>query len=208
MNLYTRGGDKGETSLFGGDRVAKDDPRITAYGEVDELNAVMGWSVAAIGAQAGASPAGAGGGGDSGVAAGAGSTRGSVTEIGEVVLRESSRLFTLGAQLATPPAARAGAGLPEWKADCSQQLENEIDRWSGELPPLKNFILPTGSELSCRLQIARTVCRRAERRLVALGCAEDSDFVVYLNRLSDWLFCLSRLANHRAGIAEHPWTAE
>ncbi len=181
MNLYTRGGDKGETSLFGGDRVAKDDPRIAAYGEVDELNAVIGWSVAA--------------------------SKESLAEIGDALLRESSRLFTLGAHLATPPAAREGAGLPVWNVDGCQQLENEMDQWTDQLPPLKNFILPTGSELSCRLQIARTVCRRAERRLVALDCASDSDFVVYLNRLSDWLFCLSRLANHRSGIAEHPWTA-
>ncbi len=190
MRLYTRGGDQGETSLFGGDRVGKCDPRIAAYGEVDELNAVIGWCVAAATPISAEKP-------DS-----------QFDEIAQALLRESGRLFSLGAYLATPPQARENSALPEWESGCCKLLESEIDRWSGELPELKNFILPTGCELSCRLQIARTVCRRAERYLVALDCADDSDFVIYLNRMSDWLFCLSRLANHRAGVPEQPWTAQ
>lgn len=180
MNLYTRGGDRGQTSLFGGERVAKNNSRIQAYGEVDELNAILGWC--------------------------ASTTDGCTdTGIGEILLRESARLFTLGSHLATPPQKRAGSSLPDWDASACEVLEKEIDQWSEELPPLKTFILPTGSELSCRLQIARTVCRRAERSLVALDCADDSAYLVYLNRLSDWLFCLSRLANHQAGCREQPW---
>ena len=179
MKLYTRGGDKGQTSLFGGERVAKNAPRIAAYGEVDELNAVIGWCATQA---------------DS--------------ELAQILLRESAQLFTLGSHFATPPSERAKLKLPAWDESSSSALEAEIDQWTEELPPLKSFILPTGCELSCRLHIARTVCRRAERHLVALDCAEDAAFVIYLNRLSDWLFCLARLANHRAGTVEQPWLAE
>ncbi|MBC8406866.1 MAG: cob(I)yrinic acid a,c-diamide adenosyltransferase [Planctomycetes bacterium] len=180
MKIYTRGGDKGQTSLFGGDRVPKHALRITAYGEVDELNALLGWSACAADASA-----------------------------AEILKRESSRLFSLGAHLATPSDSASRAHLPTWDADCCAVLEREIDEWTSLLPELKSFILPMGVELSCRLQLARTVCRRAERNTVALAVNEeqavDGAFLTYLNRLSDWLFCLARLANHQADCPEVPW---
>lgn len=182
MKIYTRGGDEGETSLFGGARVMKAHARIHAYGEVDELNSVLGWCIAAADGPMAASLA-----------------------------RESSRLFSLGSHLATPPDAQdARKHLPAWPEQASAELEREIDAWDEGLAALKNFILPGGSELAARLHLARSVCRRAERWLVALRDAEgpdacDSRLLGYLNRLSDWLFTAAREANRLQGVTEQPW---
>lgn len=182
MTIYTRGGDDGETGLFGGARVPKDHVRIHAYGEVDELNAVLGWCRAAAEGEEAAR-----------------------------LQRECARLFTLGAHLATPPDAGDARGhLPAWPQDAVDRLEHEIDDWETRLEPLRNFVLPGGSELAARLHVARTVCRRVERAMMALRHAEgegafDRSFLVYVNRLSDWLFTISREANRQSGVADLPW---
>jgi cob(I)alamin adenosyltransferase len=182
MKIYTRTGDSGATGLFGGERVAKTHPRVEAYGAVDELNACVGLAAAGCG--------------DAALAA-------RLTQV-------QARLFDVGADLATPPGAGASAWLTRvpdaWVAD----LESEIDAMEAELAPLTSFILPGGTPASAALHLARTVCRRAERRVVgARSAGEDvSDAVaVYLNRLSDWLFVAARLANARAGVPDVPWVA-
>ncbi|MCH2101731.1 MAG: cob(I)yrinic acid a,c-diamide adenosyltransferase [Planctomycetes bacterium] len=183
MKIYTRGGDQGETSLFGGGRVLKDHARIHAYGEIDELNCVFGWCIVA-------------------------SDQVAMTSC---LRRESSRLFTLGAHLATPPdAGESRKRLPVWPSEAVATLEGEIDEWGEVLEPLKNFVLPGGAELAARLHIARSICRRAERWIVALRDAEgsdaiDSDLLRYINRLSDWLFTAARMANLQAEVVEEPW---
>lgn len=183
MKIYTRGGDQGETSLFGGKRVLKDHARIHAYGEIDELNCVLGWCLVAA----------------------------DKSDLAECLRRESSRLFTLGAHLATPPdAEESRKHLPTWPSDAVSALESEIDGWEESLEPLKNFVLPGGSELAARLHMARSLCRRAERWMVALRDAEgskavDAELLQYINRLSDWLFTAARFANQQAGIVEDPW---
>lgn len=183
MKIYTRGGDQGETSLFGGKRVLKDHARIHAYGEIDELNSVLGWCLVAA----------------------------DESELAACLRRESSRLFALGAHLATPPdAEESRKHLPTWPTDAVSTLESEIDGWEESLEPLKNFVLPGGSELAARLHMARSLCRRAERWMVALRDAEgskavDSDLLRYINRMSDWLFTAARLANQQAGVSEDPW---
>jgi len=179
VKIYTRTGDAGETSLFGNSRVSKADARVDAYGEVDELNACLGAARAAL-------PAG------------------DLTAIIESVQRE---LFAIGARLADPSskiAARVtkAAITP---ADV-ERLEQAIDRLELELPPLRRFILPGGGQGGALLHLARTVCRRAERRVVALGPdAVERVVIVYLNRLSDLLFVMARAANHRAGVGETEW---
>lgn len=178
MRIYTRTGDTGQTGLFGGARVSKANARIAAYGEVDELNSVLGWCA--------------------------------VVGMGEALAREQSLLFTAGSWLATPPgAADARKHLPAWPDGAVTTLEREIDGWDTTLPPLKTFIIPGGTELASRLHVARTVCRRAERAVVALAAdaAQEVDprLLVYLNRLSDWLFTAARAANAAAGRADAPW---
>ena len=180
MKIYTRTGDAGETGLFGGERVRKDAPRIRAYGAVDELNAAFGWCAAAA-----------------------------PLNLIEPLRREMARLFVVGAHLAVAPknARKAAAHLPAWDDTGVGVLEQEIDGLEADLPPLQNFILPGGTELAARLHLARTVCRRAEREVIALAAAEKLDprFLVYLNRLSDWLFVLARAANRAAGVTDVPW---
>jgi cob(I)alamin adenosyltransferase len=182
--VYTRRGDRGETHLVGGRRTAKDSPRIDAYGTVDELNAVLGVARAANAA-----------------------TRGAVRREVEAVLRKlQNELFDLGGELATPADAfqpgmfRVGDG--EVKA-----LEAEIDRWQKELAPLRSFVLPGGGPVSALLHVARTVCRRAERDVLRLSRVEDVGEwpLVYLNRLSDLLFVLSRWVGRRRGERELLW---
>jgi cob(I)alamin adenosyltransferase len=178
MKIYTRGGDKGRTGLLGGTRTGKDDPRIEAYGTVDELSAQLGLADG-------------------------------LDEAGELspLLRAIQReLFSLGAHLASPdPAA---ASLPPLDPAGPAQLEAWIDRMEEDLPPLTQFILPGGSSQGAALHLARTVCRRAERRVVALtgaGLNVSEGIIVYLNRLSDFLFVAARWANRRAGAHEEPW---
>ncbi|GAB6877677.1 cob(I)yrinic acid a,c-diamide adenosyltransferase [Thermaerobacter litoralis] len=181
MKIYTRTGDGGETGLLGGGRVPKAHPRVEAYGAVDELNAVLGWAVALLD---GAEPA-------------------------SVLRQLQQECFLLGADLAAPPgpAREAGAGLPRMAAERVQALEALIDRYDGELPPLRQFILPGGTPAAAALHLARTVARRAERRVAALAAQEEINPVAlqYLNRLSDLLFVLARWVNHQAGVPDVPW---
>ena len=179
MKIYTKTGDTGETSLFDNTRVSKSDPRVDAYGEVDELNACLG-TVRAAGVD---------------------------TEIGSALEQIQKDLFALGARLADP-AARIADRVT--KAAITQgdveRLELLIDRLEADLPPLRRFILPGGSPAGAALHLARTVCRRAERRVVALGAGQDEPaVVVYLNRLSDLLFVMARAVNHRSAVPEVEW---
>lgn len=186
--IYTRTGDGGDTSLGDGSRTPKSGPRVDLYGEVDELNSVLGCCLAALAKQAKA---------PDGLAAG-------LTMI-------QSRLFDLGAILANPGRSVELAALPadEQPFDASP-LEKLIDDLDEGLAPLKNFVLPGGSESSGFLHLARTVCRRAERRAVALAADEPvpAGAIVYLNRLSDMLFTAARAANAAEGIPDTPWTGE
>jgi cob(I)alamin adenosyltransferase len=181
MRIYTRTGDTGQTGLFGGGRVAKDHVRVEAYGEVDELNS-------AIGVARSTAPA----------------------DLFDAELEAIQRdLFALGGHLATPDPAKVRAALEkaELSAERVAAFERAMDAADQELPPLRAFILPAGAPKAAALHLARTVCRRAERGVV--GLARESEvpelFLVYLNRLSDYLFTLARLANHRAGRGEVTW---
>lgn len=177
MKIYTKTGDDGETGLFGGPRVRKNHPRIEAYGTVDELNAVLGL------ARTHAPPA----------------------DLDALLTRIQNELFDLGAVLATPDPEKfgmVGVGAAQIAA-----LEQAIDRHEAELEPLKQFILPGGTQLAATLHLARVVCRRAERCLITLTDVEkiSPDSLIYLNRLSDLLFVVARAANRRAGVADVPW---
>ncbi len=180
MKIYTKTGDAGETGLFGGPRVAKDAARVEAYGAVDELNAALGATLARCGDG----------------------------DLGSLLTAIQAQLFTLGAELATPPgAARARAALPPVEPAWIAALEAAIDRLEAELPPLRHFILPGGAPLAADLHVARAVCRRAERRVISLHHGEPlaAEVLAYLNRLSDFLFVAARAANHRAGVKETIW---
>jgi cob(I)alamin adenosyltransferase len=181
MKIYTRTGDAGDTGLFGGGRVDKDDPRVEAYGDVDELNAVLGLVRAAE----------------------------PMPRVDEVIVPVQRDLFSLGALLATPDRDRMKAHLEKARIDDDRirELEQAIDDCERELDPLRSFIVPGGTAKAACLHVARTVCRRAERRVVALRREVDiPDLVVrYLNRLSDLLFMLARVANRRAGTGEVSW---
>lgn len=179
MKIYTRTGDAGETSLFDNSRVSKADARVDAYGEVDELNAWIGAARAA------------------GVDADVAATL-------EAIQRD---LFAVGARLADPSALIADRVTKAVVTPADvQRLEELIDRLETELPPLRRFILPGGTPAGALLHLARTVCRRAERRVVGLGDgAADAGVIVYLNRLSDLLFVMARAVNHRAGAPETEW---
>jgi cob(I)alamin adenosyltransferase len=181
MKIYTRTGDDGTTGLIGGDRVPKSDPRLECYGTIDELNAALGLAIAS--ADVGAAPL--------------------LPQLQTV----QNELFVIGSHLATPEGSPHRRNLPVLKESAIARLELQIDEAEKELPPLRNFILPGGSELSSRLHLARTICRRAERLLVGLGghAPVDPLIVRYLNRLSDWLFVQARWANHVADIADVPW---
>lgn len=188
MKIYTRAGDAGETGLFGGARVAKDDARVEAYGTVDELNCALGVVRAALPAT---SPAVA-------------------SPLDALLARVQSELFDLGAELATPPArleTKLGARVPLATEQRTAALEQEIDRMEAKLAPLKTFILPGGTPAAAALHVARAVCRRAERRAVALSHVDmvRPEALRYLNRLSDLLFVLARYANHQAGWPDTPW---
>jgi cob(I)alamin adenosyltransferase len=182
LRIYTRTGDKGETGLFGGGRVPKDHPRVAAYGDIDELNAVLGWARAVE----------------------------LMPRIDEIVVPIQRDLFSIGALLATPDRDKMRQQLEKAAIDDARidELERAIDAGEAELEPLRAFILPGGTPKSAALHVARTVCRRAERAAIALRHAdvEVPEMVVrYLNRLSDLLFVLARVANRRAGAAEVTW---
>ena len=179
MRIYTKTGDEGDTALFDGTRVSKNDPRVSAYGEVDELNAWLGLVRAYdVGA-----------------------------EIDDLLARIQRDLFALGAMLADP-AHRIASRVE--KASLTSEdvtrLEQAIDRFEADLPPLRRFILAGGNPPGALLHLARTVCRRAERRIVSLGRDSVAPVViVYVNRLSDLLFVLARAVNHRARVTETEW---
>ena len=179
MKIYTKTGDAGETSLFDNTRVSKADSRVDAYGEVDELNACLGAVRAVL----------------------------QDSDLSATLERIQRDLFAVGARLADPSSRIAGRITKAAVTDADiARLEQTIDLLEQELPPLRRFILPGGSTGGSMLHLARTVCRRAERRVVALGAdAVESHVVVYLNRLSDLLFVMARVANHRVRAAEVEW---
>ena len=191
MKIYTKGGDGGETSLFDQTRVSKADQRVDAYGEVDELNACLGAAVALLARR----PEDG-----SHIEGGSHDIKASLEQI-------QKDLFALGAMLADPSSKIAPRVTKAAVGDADvERLEQIIDRLESELPPLRRFILPGGSAAGAMLHVARTVCRRAERRVVALGSgAAAPAVVVYLNRLSDLLFVMARAVNHRAGVPETEW---
>jgi len=179
VKIYTRSGDAGETGLFDGTRVPKSDPRVAAYGDVDEVGAWLGMARAAA-----------------------------IDERLAAMLERIQRdLFGLGARLADP-AHRIAERVTKAtvSAEDVQRLENWIDALEGELPPLRRFILAGGSPAGAALHVARTICRRAERSIVSLGPgAVEPELLTYVNRLSDLLFVMARAANHRAGSPEVEW---
>lgn len=181
MKIYTKTGDSGDTGLFGGGRTAKNDPRVEAYGDVDELNAVLGLVRASE----------------------------MMPRIDEVLVPIQRDLFAIGALLATPDREKMKAHLDKARIDDARiaELERAIDDGDRELEPLTAFIIPGGTPKAAALHLARTVCRRAERRVVALrGTVEVPGLaIIYLNRLSDLLFTLARVANRRAGTGEVTW---
>lgn len=178
MKIYTKTGDRGDTSLFGGQRVPKDALRIEAYGTVDELNSALGLARAE-------------------------NTDTHIDGILEVIQNE---LFELGADLATPQSVEK-TKVKRMELRDVQALEKMVDDLQAALKPLRSFILPGGSPVAARIHFARTICRRAERAVVRLSRNEDigDTVMVYLNRLSDLLFVLARYANARAGVSEVKW---
>jgi cob(I)alamin adenosyltransferase len=179
MKIYTRTGDKGDTGLFGGARVPKDDPRVEAYGTVDETNAAIGVALAQC----------------------------KVAFVQRVLTEVQSDLFTLGAELASVSGHEARLGIQLLTDADVLRLEQAIDEAEEPLPPLKNFILPGGPPDVSALHLARTVSRRAERRVLSLAQRETvrPTLLVYLNRLADLLFVLARRAGHENGGVEVPW---
>lgn len=181
MKIYTRTGDTGSTGLFGGPRVSKDDDRIEAYGTVDELNAAIGLA------------------------------RGSEVDkkIDQQLNQIQSELFSIGAELATPDPDEHDLRIID--DDHVQRLETWIDEHEATVPPLKHFILPTGHPAAGALHLARSICRRAERRTVTLVRRHEVQIsealIIYLNRLSDLLFVLTRVVNQNAGVVESQWVS-
>lgn len=179
MKIYTKTGDSGATALFGGQRVSKTHPRIEAYGTVDELNSALGLV----------------------------RSESISLDVAACLTAVQHQLFEMGAQLATPSEARqSGCAITE---EAIQRIEGSIDQFEAALSPLSQFILPAGIRAASLLHVARTICRRAERRVVALaetpGERIPETIVVYLNRLSDLLFVLARYVNHEGGTADQPW---
>lgn len=183
LKIYTKTGDAGDTGLFGGGRVPKDHPRVEAYGDIDELNAFVGMARSIE----------------------------SMPRIDEVLAPVQRDLFSLGALLATPDHERMKEQLTKARISDARiaQLEQAIDDAEEEVEPLKAFILPGGTPKAAALHVARTVCRRAERAVISLQRAEGIDIpqvvIIYLNRLSDLLFVLARVATRRAGAGEVTW---
>jgi cob(I)alamin adenosyltransferase len=179
MKIYTRTGDGGETDLLGGQRVKKHVPQVEACGAVDELNAWLGLI----------------------------RTEGIPPDTDQLLEQIQNDLFSAGAELAA--GALAEAMVTQVAKPQINRLENAIDRYEAELPPLSGFILPCGTRVGALIHVARTVCRRAERAVVALADVEPGAVApalrAYINRLSDLLFVLARAENHRSGEKEAPW---
>ena len=182
MKIYTRTGDDGTTGLIGGSRVRKSDPRLDCYGTIDELNAMLGLAAVTL--------------------------DGALLSLREQVTQVQNDLFVIGSHLAIPdPQSAQASELPVLDEQLVTRLEMQIDAAESQLPPLRNFILPGGTEVAARLHLARTICRRAERLLVDFAMDRPVSPIVltYLNRLSDWLFVHARLANQLAGVGDVPW---
>jgi cob(I)alamin adenosyltransferase len=179
MKIYTKTGDAGETGLFGGERVSKDHARVEAYGAIDELNAIVGLCRA----------------------------EGLSEDVDALAATIQSQLFDVGGELATVPEKKDKVTIPLVDEADVKVLEEAIDRAESELEPLKTFILPGGSKVASHLHHARTVCRRAERRVVTMHTQAEvrSEVLRYLNRLSDLLFTWARLENRRANVPDVPW---
>ncbi len=177
MKIYTKTGDKGTTSLFGGKRVSKKDIQIEAYGTVDELNSFIGLLIAKI----------------------------TLPEAENALKATQAILFDIGSHLASD--GTADSFLPELPENSSALLEQEMDRYEKELPALKSFILPGGNETISLAHVCRTICRRAERRVVSLAAevTVNPTIVIYLNRLSDYFFVLARMIAAEAGVDEVKW---
>jgi cob(I)alamin adenosyltransferase len=180
MKVYTKTGDGGETSLFGGGRVSKSDGRVGAYGDVDELNAAIGRALSNLELE---------------------------DSLHAPLARIQGTLFGIGGEVATRDDAHRDKLRDLVTGEDVQFLETSLDAMEVDLPPLKTFVLPGGGPAGSSLHVARTVCRRAERSVVALSNAETlrPEIVQYLNRLSDWLFVAARHVNFREGRAETPW---
>ena len=181
MKIYTRTGDRGETSLFGAGRIGKGHVRVEAFGTVDELNAAIGLAATQV----------------------------SDPTIRERLEALQHDLFAIGAELATPPATegRVRPDTPGWSGGRTAEMEGWIDEAVAELPELRAFVLPGGTSAAAALHVARTMCRRSERAVVRLAESEEvgEDVLAYLNRLSDLLFTLARCENHRAGAGDVEW---
>ncbi len=187
MKVYTGTGDSGRTSLFSGERIAKNDIRIEAYGTVDELSSLVGGILATF------------------------PEAHEKKKMEQQLLQIQSDLLGLGAWLATTPDSATVSHLTPWTEEYSKRLESEIDEMQEELDELRSFILPGGHPSAAWAHVARTVCRRAERRIVALGGAETfeadtfTNIEKYINRLSDYFFVLARYCNHLSGTPESVW---
>jgi cob(I)alamin adenosyltransferase len=180
VKIYTKTGDGGTTALFGGGRVRKSHPRVAAYGGVDELNSVLGWTISVVADHS----------------------------IRELLSRIQHDLFAIGAELARPaPEGRPRPDVPDLPLHRIREMESWMDEADGELEPLRDFILPGGTPGASALHVGRTVCRRAEREVVALAESEtiDAEILRYLNRLSDLLFVFARVENARAGTPDVVW---
>ena len=179
MKIYTKAGDGGETSLFDGTKVPKCDPRVTAYGEIDELNAILGLALA----------------------------WGIEDDLAALVLQIQRDLFAVGGRLADPrdPSRNRAKKTTIGELEVLR-LEEAIDRYEAELSPLQSFLLPGGSRTAATFHVARSVCRRAERNIVAIASgAVQPEVLQYVNRLSDLLFVLARVTNRRCEITEQKW---
>ena len=184
--IYTKTGDRGQTSLVGGTRVSKTDVRLAAYGTLDELNAALGLVRASL-SEDGADAA--------------------VRHLDHRLQRVQHALFNIGSHLACEDE-QFRAALPALNAADVAALETDMDQWETELAPLKNFILPGGTEPAARAHLARTICRRAERGMQAMveqNMSVDLEQMVFINRLSDWFFLLSRIFNAAAGVPDVIW---
>jgi cob(I)alamin adenosyltransferase len=180
MKIYTKGGDKGETGLFGGERVPKSSIRIEAYGTIDELNSFTGLAITELRSD----------------------------EVKELLNLIQNQLFTVGSDLAAPVTEKTKKyDIPRVPKEFIENAEVQIDKFEEKLEPLKNFILPGGSKAASMLNVCRTICRRAERRVVQLKATEQvgENIIIFLNRLSDLFFVLARYENTISGNPETIW---
>ena len=183
MKIYTKTGDKGDTGLFGGERVSKNSPRLNAYGTIDELNSFIGLAITEVKGE----------------------------EVKSLLNKIQNQLFTVGSDLATPETEKNNKlNITRTPESFHLEIENEIDKYEAKLEPLKNFILPGGSKSAALLHVCRTVARRAEREVVALNSTVkiDGNIIIFLNRISDLFFVLSRYENYVSKIPDTIWESQ